>query len=74
MPAHLQTVNFVVVDCSSVYNVIIEHPTLNIIQAITSTFHLLVKFPTFEGIGVLEGQHAQSRELYKVENRPSNIN
>ena len=44
-------VNFLVVDCSSSYNVIIGRPTLNSWKAITSTYHLSVKFPTEYGIG-----------------------
>ena len=61
-------------DCSSVYNVLIGHPTLNAILAIISTYHLLVKFPTVGGIGVLKGQQAESRELYEAANIPSNVN
>ena len=39
-------VNFLVVDCSYLYNAIIGRPTLNSWKAVTSTYHLLVKFPT----------------------------
>ena len=39
-------VNFLVVDCSSSYNAIIGRPTLNSWKAVTSTYHLSVKFPT----------------------------
>ena len=39
-------VNFLVVDCSSSYNAIIKRPTLNNWKAVTSTYHLSVKFPT----------------------------
>ena len=44
-------VNFLVVDCSSSYNAIIGRPTLNSWKAITSTYHLSVKFPTEYEIG-----------------------
>ena len=47
--------NFLVVDCSSSYNVIIGRPTLNSWKAITSTYHLSVKFPTEYGIGQAQG-------------------
>ena len=43
-------VNFLVVDCSSSYNAIIGRPTLNNWKAVTSTYHLSVKFPTEHGI------------------------
>ncbi|KAL5571889.1 hypothetical protein UlMin_021486 [Ulmus minor] len=51
---HIQAVDFVLVDCPSPYNAIIGRPTLNKIRAVTSTYHLLVKFPTVGGIGILE--------------------
>ena len=48
--AYLQQVardmNFLVVDCLSSYNAIIGKPTLNSWKAVTSTYHLSVKFPT----------------------------
>ena len=36
-------VNFLMVDCSSSYNVIIGRPTLNSWKVVTSTYHLLVR-------------------------------
>ena len=38
-------VTFLVVDCSSAYNAILRQPTLNSWKAITSTYHLMIKFP-----------------------------
>ncbi len=38
-------VDFLVVDWPSAYNVIIGCPTLNHLRAVTSTYHLLVRFP-----------------------------
>ena len=46
-----KNVNFLVVDCSSSYNAIIGRPTLNSWKAVTSTYHLSVKFPTEHRIG-----------------------
>ena len=48
-------VNFLVVDCSSSYNAIIGKPTLNSWKAVTSTYHLSVKFPTEYGVGQVQG-------------------
>ena len=47
-------VNFLVVDCSSSYNAIIGRPTLNRWKAVTSTYHLSVKFPTEYGVGQVQ--------------------
>jgi hypothetical protein len=57
-------VNFLVVDCPSAYNVIIGRPTLNRLRAVTSTYHLLVRFPIENGIGEMRGDQAMARECY----------
>jgi BarA-like signal transduction histidine kinase len=57
-------VDFLVVDCPSAYNVIIGRPTLNRLRAVTSTYHLLVRFPTENGIGEMKGDQAMARECY----------
>ena len=57
-------VQFLVVDQESPYNVIIGRPTLNRLRAITSTYHLLVKFPTENGIGIMAGDQSQARVCY----------
>ncbi|KAL5552735.1 hypothetical protein UlMin_040136 [Ulmus minor] len=69
---HIQSVEFVVVECPSLYNAIIGRPTLNTIRAVTSTYHLLVKFPTVGGIGILKGNQQASRDIYEAANRSSN--
>ena len=46
-------ITFLVVDCSSAYNAILRRPTLNSWKAATSTYHLIIKFPTEYGIGEL---------------------
>ena len=53
-----------VVDYSSSYNAIIGRPTLNSWKAITSTYHLSVKFPTEHGIGQVQGDQLATRECY----------
>ena len=52
------------VDCSSSYNAIIGRPTLNSWKAVTSTYHLSVKFPTKHGIGQVQGDQLVARECY----------
>ena len=47
--------DFLVVDCPSSYNVIIERPTLNRWKAAISTYCLKVKFPTDNGVGEVKG-------------------
>ena len=57
-------VNFLVVDCSSSYNAIIGRPTLNNWKAVTSTYHLSVKFPREYGIGQAQEDQLAVRECY----------
>lgn len=51
----IKAVNFLVVDCPSAYNVILNRPTLNKMKAITSTYHLLVCFLIDDGVGEVRG-------------------
>ena len=57
-------INFLVVDCSSSYNVIIGRPALNSWKAVTSTYHLSVNFPIEYGVGQLQGDQLATRECY----------
>ena len=49
---------------SSSYNAIIGRPTLNSWKAVTSTYHLSVKFPTEYGVGEAQGDQLAARECY----------
>ena len=60
----LQDVTFLVVDCSSAYNGILGQPTLNSWKAVTSTYYLMIKFPTEYRIGELRGDQVAARECY----------
>lgn len=55
------------------YNAIIGHLALNKIQAVTSTYHLLVKFPIIGGISILQGNQTESRKIYEIVNKETNI-
>ena len=57
-------VSFLVVDCSSAYNAILGRPTLNSWKAVTSTYHLMIKFPTEYGVGELRESQVAARECY----------
>ncbi|XP_057949885.1 uncharacterized protein LOC131144936 [Malania oleifera] len=55
---------FLVVDRPSVYNVILGRPFLNAVWAVSSTYHLEVKFPTPQGIRSAKGDQAAARSCY----------
>ena len=52
------------VDCSSAYSAILRRPTLNSRKAVTSTYHLMTKFPTDYGVGELRENQVATRECY----------
>ena len=49
------TVRFLLVDAPSAYNMLLGRPSLNAMRAIPSTYHLVIKFPTSNGVGVVRG-------------------
>ena len=57
-------VTFLVIICSSAYNAILGWPTLNSWKAVTSNFHLMIKFPIDYGVGELHGNQVAARECY----------
>ncbi|XP_075640579.1 uncharacterized protein LOC142612364 [Castanea sativa] len=59
-----RNVAFLVVDWSSAYNAIIGRPTLNLWKAITSTYHLMLKFLMDYGVGELREDQVVACECY----------
>ena len=53
-----------VVDYSPTYNAILGQPTLNSWKAVTSIYHLMIKFPTEYGVGEVCGDQVVVRECY----------
>lgn len=53
-----------VVHYPSAYNSILGRPTLNQIKVVTSTYHLLMCFPTKEGVGEVIGDQVTAQECY----------
>jgi uncharacterized protein YbjQ (UPF0145 family) len=59
-------VDFLVIDRPSTYNVIIGRPALNKLRAATLTYHLMMKFPTEKGVGVVRGDQLAARRFYNI--------
>ena len=57
-------VTFLVVDYSFAYNAILGQPTLNSLKVVTSTYHLMIKFPTNYEVRKLRGNQVAARECY----------
>ena len=60
----MKDVTFLVVDYSSAYNAILGCPTLNSWKDVTSTYHLMIKFPTEYGVGEVKEDQVAARECY----------
>ncbi|KAK3014466.1 hypothetical protein RJ639_009015 [Escallonia herrerae] len=64
--------DFVVVRVPSAYNAILGRPALNKLQAVVSTYHLKMKFPTEHGIGEVKGDQTTARQCYVTSCRSKN--
>lgn len=61
--------DFLVVKASSSYNTIQGCPTMNSLRAITSTYHLKMRFPTDLGVGEVRSEKVLAWECYTRELR-----
>ena len=59
-------VRFLVVDTPSAYNMLLGRPSLNAIKAIPSAYHMMIKFPTTTGVGMVRGDQRVARECYSA--------
>ena len=57
---------FIVVDCPLAYNAVIGRPILVDLRAVTSIWHLAMKFPTDAGIGCVLRNQREARECYNT--------
>ena len=57
---------FLVVDTPSAYNMLLGIPSLNVMKAITSAYHMIIKFPTTSGVGMVRGDQCVARECYSA--------
>ena len=60
------TVRFLIVDAPSAYNVLLGRPSLNAIKAIPSAYHMVIKFPTTNEVGMVRGDQRVARECYSA--------
>ena len=60
------TARFLIVDATSAYNMLLGRPSLNAIKAIPSAYHMMIKFPTISGVGIVRGDQRVARECYSA--------
>ena len=56
--------DILVTDVPSSYNMILGRSGLNGLQVVPSTYHMVVKFPTANGVGEVRGDLCSARECY----------
>ena len=57
---------FLIVDAPLAYNMLLGRPSLNAIKAIPSAYHMVIKFPTIHGVGMVRGDQRVARECYRA--------
>ena len=60
------TTRFLIVDAPSAYNMLLGRPSLNAIKAIPSAYHMMIKFLTVSGVGMIRGDQRVARECYST--------
>ena len=60
------TARFLIVDAPSTYNMLLGRPSLKAIKAIPSAYHMMIKFPTINGVGMVRGDQRVARECYSA--------
>ena len=61
-----KAIRFLIVDAPSAYNILLGRPSLNAIRVIPSTYHMVIKFPTVNEVGMVQGDQRIARECYSV--------
>ena len=62
----ITTVRFLIVDALSAYNILLGRPSLNTIRTILSAYHMVIKFPNENGVGMVRGNKRIAKECYST--------
>ena len=57
---------FLIVDALSIYNMLLGRPSLNAMRVVPSAYHMVIKFPTANGVGMVRGNQRIAREYYSA--------
>ena len=68
------TVRFLIVDAPSAYNMLLGRPSFNAIKAIPFAYHMVIKFPTANGEGMVRGGQRMARECYSTSMKQKAVN
>ena len=53
-------------DAPSTYNILLGRRFLNAIRDILSSYHMVIKFPITNGVGMVQGNQRTARECYSA--------
>ena len=67
------TVRFLIMDAPSAYKILLDRPSLNAMTAIPSAYHMVIKFPTANGVGMVRGDQHIARECYSASMKPKAV-
>ena len=67
------TVRFLIVDALSAYNILLGRPSLNAIRAVPSAYHMVIKFLTPNGVGMVRGNQRIARECYSTSMKQNTV-
>ena len=68
------TVRFLIVDAPLAYNMLLGRPSLNAIRVVPSVYHMVIKFPTANGVGMVRGNQRIARECYSASMKRNTVN
>ena len=60
------TIRFLIVDAPSTYNVLLGRPSLNAIKATFFAYHMVIKFPTINEVGMVRGNQRVAKDCYSA--------
>ena len=67
------TVRFLIVDAPSAYNILLGRPSVDAIRAVPSAYHMVIKFPTANGVGMVRGKQCIARECYSASMKQNTV-
>ncbi|XP_074323397.1 uncharacterized protein LOC141685929 [Apium graveolens] len=68
-----EMLNFRVVKAASTYNAVMGRTGIHTLKVVPSTYHMVLKFPTKNGVGEAKGDKKMSRSCYVAALRPDRI-
>ena len=67
------TVRFLIVDAPSAYNMLLGRPFLNAIRVVPFAYHMVIKFSTVNGVGMVRGSQRIARECYSASMKQNTV-